>query len=271
MSKKGKKSSRDQKRKTKLAQREKKRKERQKRQQRQADPTRHENTVSLGELLQQRLQSMWSMEQIRAMETETIIGKLSELGIEFDEEVFRSAVLQHYSPSTLSDDLWDEQIELIDGPDADFPWLAASVLWERLYPDVVSADTIDDGIEAGNRLLKRDAEAACDRWLQVWGELRSRFLEGTSTVETVDQRIGDMYSIPRWLTLLTEELGNVGVQNPDYLKKRITFCTEVCESLPDSPPDFLAPLGRAIAQSHFMLGDAELSTDPGSVEDTTES
>lgn len=245
-----------QKRKQKLAKKEKERKQNERRQ---SASTTAENLAFLANSLRKEIRAMWTQEKVEAMGTEAIIEKLDELGIDFDEANFRSTLQDFYSPSDVAEHLWDEELHSLRGLDDDFPRMAACVLWQRFCPEIANTQTIIQGIREGDDLLDHgEVGAACDRWLQVWNDLKSRFLRGTKTVDTVEDRVGDYYSINSWLVSIEMELGNAGLDNPEYVQKRIQFCTEVSELLPDSPTDFLERMGCGVAESHFMLGNAQM-------------
>lgn len=246
-----------QKRKQQLAKREKERKKHEGRQGAKA-----KSVATIADTIQKRLAAMWHPEKIEPMETEAIINKLGELGIEFDEDVFRSKAHDFYSPSDLAEHLWKTEMDAIKGPDADFPWMAAGVLWRRLCPDIINNDMMIDRIDEGYNLLDQGkTEAACDRWLELWDDLKGRFLAGTKTIATVDERGGDYYSVREWLLFVDQELGKVGGTNPEYLGKRIAFASGIVDLLPESSSKFLERLEFGVAESHFMLGDAKAGDD----------
>lgn len=229
-----KKPSRDQKRKTKLAKREQKRKKKV------IEYRRNLRISGVVESFGDRLAAMWSLERIEPMTTQEIIEKLRVLGIEFDENEFVSKATQFHSSSDLAEHLWCKESDRIAGPDQDFPWMSAGVLWKRLCPDLANSNTIIDGIDAGDDLYDAgNKRAACDRWWQVWEDLKSRFLHDTNTIETVQERVGDYYIISKVLIDFHKKFGEIGADDPKFLQMQNRISTEIHELLPDSPPDFL--------------------------------
>jgi len=58
--------------------------------------------------------------------------------------------------------------------DQDWLWLGLTVLWERWCPDLPNFERLDDLIQEGYRLLGRDPAAACNRWLEAWGDVQAQ-------------------------------------------------------------------------------------------------
>lgn len=256
MSKKRKKLSRDQKRKGKLAKRNDKKKKLVQRQERAAWIERQASLAA--NVLIRQFNAMWSPEKIDVMGTEAIIAKLRTLGIEFDQQEFLAAAPNVYQPMELADHLWPEQSEKIEGVDADFPWMAAEILWKRLCPEILHTDAIIGGIDEGDAHMQRnDNRAACDSWLQTWELLKNRFLDGADSIEIVEKRVGDYYSVTSWLADVESELAMLAPEDPVYLQKRLTFCQEYCALLPASPYRNLKQMFLGIADSYFLLGNAE--------------
>ena len=152
------------------------------------------------ELFRHRLEQMWSPDKVEAMSTEAIITKLAELGVTFDKAAFADAVQRSYSSDRVYRDLWQEKTRHIEGPDGDFPWCAAAVLWERLHPDIPSESQIDNQVEAGyeaqpDDLGSRD-EGAWAETFRLWSEacdsMRRRLPDEVRSEQRLDNVHGGM-------------------------------------------------------------------------------
>ena len=96
----------------------------------------------------------WSFEEVRLMTTDGIIDKLASVNIPFDQTHFLGDVRNHYSAEALGDTWLRRHKCTVTGFDEDFVWMAAIVLWERLAPDIVNVEMIDDEMKRDTSFLK---------------------------------------------------------------------------------------------------------------------
>jgi len=125
-------------------------------------------------------------------------------------------------------------------------------------PREISAARLDLVIRRGYGLLsqKKPGEC-CTAWLELWEELK-RVCRGTITDidDTLEWNpMGEC--IPNWAQDLEMELGNAGLEQEEFLEKRITYCREFCEIFPESREDMIHCMKRATAETHFFLGQTE--------------
>jgi hypothetical protein len=74
--------------------------------------------------------------------TEQILAKLDELGIPVTVEEFLTDVASCNGSGKIYEQ-WESRFEpMIEGRDADFPWMAADVLWRRLVPHQISTEQL---------------------------------------------------------------------------------------------------------------------------------
>ncbi len=86
------------------------------------------------------------------MSTEEIIERLDSLGIPFEKEIFLQDIEEYYSAEQLSENWFRIFDVTAEGRDADFPWLAARVLWDRLAPAYnMSMEHMGDLVHEGNQ------------------------------------------------------------------------------------------------------------------------
>lgn len=200
----------------------------------------------------------WSLDEIRAFTTEQIIQKLCEFGVAFESENFLRDVTRFYSASDLSD-YWHVTHRITArGFDEDFIWMAAIVLWERLAPELMNSERLDDMMQAGYELLEAHQEAkACRLWLQVWEHLKARFRPELKDIDEAEQVFSGLQSLSNWCYDLEMELGNAGRDDRSFYAKRIQFCQEFYTLFPATDANTLLNMKRAEAESLFALGQVE--------------
>lgn len=71
------------------------------------------------------------------------------------------------------------------------------------------------------------------------------------SIEVVDQRIGKNGLIYNWCQEYEGELNNAGVDDPAFFEKRIAYCREFVELLPESDPLIIENMRKAEAESYL--------------------
>ena len=120
---------------------------------------------------------------------------------------------------------------------------------------VPKRDVLDILMEKGWSLIQNNERAkGCDAWLELWDNLKSRFKLEFKNVEEAETIFTGCELISNWCQDLEIELGNAGVDNSTYYQKRIAYCDEFCSTFPESDDSIMQNMKRAIAESHFALG-----------------
>lgn len=200
----------------------------------------------------------WSVEEVRSLSTEEIVSKLGSLGIPVTEESFLREVRNFYSAYDLAENWWKTYPVTAKGFDVDFPWMAAVVLWERLAPDVMNSERLDEMMQEGYTLCDEGKEVeGCRIWLEVWEHLKERFTPDMRSVEEAERVFRGTECLFNWCQDLELELGNAGVKEPSFYKKRIEYCQEFCTLFPETDRLIIENMKRAVAESYFALGMVE--------------
>lgn len=201
----------------------------------------------------------WSVDEIREMKTQAIISKLTALGVPFDEEQFLQDVANFGSAQEMADHWHDIYPVAAEGFDEDFIWMGIEVLWERLTPDVINSERLNNMIQDGYSLVGRGGRLGdgCDLWLEVWDHLKSRITEDMTDIDDAEQVFEVEGFLFNWCQDLEEELHNAGFDNPEYFQKRIDYCREFCSLFPDSDHSIITNMRRAEAESCFLAGKKE--------------
>lgn len=198
----------------------------------------------------------WSLPEVRNYSTDRIFAKLHEFGVEITPDEFRQSVPAYYSQEDLVDD-WEKQYEFTaEGYDEDFIWMAAIVLWERLMPEVFSADRMYEAIEQGYDYLKihRD-EQTCDIWLDCWEKLKAQLLPRFNAFSDIDEKLsGSLYVVSEWLLDLETELANAGLTHPEYQRQHLEYCEEFLRLFPDADEESLGYIKSGRAEAHLRRG-----------------
>ncbi|MCY0902103.1 MAG: hypothetical protein OWU32_07960 [Firmicutes bacterium] len=193
---------------------------------------------------------------MEAMTTEAIVEKMADLGATVDEDQFRQMAQPFHSSYLLSEEFWRDLIS-DEHEDADFPYLAASVLWDRWLPDRVRLERIDDLISQGREALESDLRGRAFRlWAEAWRGWRDwmeaqpeRVLSelNDAVQEWVDERLES------WVEEFDELLESGSLRNPRWAEYRLEMM-QFLYGRSDDPHDFeTISYGLACADSLFAL------------------
>lgn len=199
----------------------------------------------------------WSQDEIDRFSTGKIIKRLAAFGIPIDQDSFLKDVADCHGASDVYEH-WERQFTITaEGFDADFPWMAAEVLWRRLVPHKVSTGQLDDMMQEGYALIeKRDVVRGCVLWLKVWEGLKPRFAKNMRTVRAADCVFKGSQFISNWCQDVEMKLGNAAMDDPAFHEHRLRYCHEFCEFFPESHA-IVPAMKRAIAESLFLSGRTE--------------
>ena len=198
---------------------------------------------------------LWDLDEIRRMSNIKIIRKLKRFGVDFSIDMFREEAPKFYSAEYLSEHWWEIYEITAEGYDEDFIWMATVVLWERLLPDVVNFESVDDEMQDGYDLSgENKAVEACKIWLEVWDKIKKRIAPDFKSVGEADEVFHGMQSISNWCQDLEMELGNAGLDDASFYEKRIQYCREFYTLFPETSDLVIHNTKRAEAESYFALG-----------------
>lgn len=114
---------------------------------------------------------------------------------------------------------------------------------------------IDLIIEEGNALLiKEKTKEACLTWEKAWEEVKKVLTSEIRSVSELDRFIGSDGGVFNWCQDYEMQLGNAGFEDPSFFEKRITYCRDFVELLPESDSLIIENMRRAEAESYFALG-----------------
>ena len=203
-------------------------------------------------------QKPWTLEEVRSLSNPEILTRLAGLGIVISEEDFLREVRGRYSAWELAESWWRTRPVTATGFNKDFPWLAAIVLWERLTPDVISSEKLDEMMQEGYRLCAEGRkDEGCRLWLEVWEHLKKRFTPEMQSIEEAEQVFAGRQCLFNWCQDLEAELHNAGLKDPTFYEKRIAYCQEFCALFPETSRLTIENMKRAVAESYFALGRTE--------------
>lgn len=126
------------------------------------------------------------------------------------------------------------------------------------FPIIQKQDELDVLMKRGQVLLQQGETAkACDVWLEFWNDLKKRLKPEFRDVKEAETVFSGSEFIYNWCQDLECELGNAGTVDPVYYQKRVAYCDEFCSLFPESDEMLLHAMKRAIAESHFALGNSD--------------
>ena len=117
-------------------------------------------------------------------------------------------------------------------------------------------DELDLLMQEGYSLLHKNKTAkACNLWLELWSKLKIRFQPEFKNVKEAETIFSGGELVYNWCQDLEAELGNAAIDDPSYYQIRIEYCNDFCSIFPESDSLLIHNMKRAIAESHFALGD----------------
>jgi len=189
----------------------------------------------------------------RTLSDQELLEKLRPVLGELDRQTFRKLCASYMSA--------EEMVEghRNDGPgrfDADWPWLAATVIWERWAPDIPSFEIVDDAMQAGYHAP--DTGKKCEIWLEVWGKVlvladRRR----VTRLRELDNLFAGTQCLFNWVQDLETELGNGRDVIQRFLSERRGFCEEYLARFGGQEPEIDKSMRVAIAEVYNQSGDLE--------------
>lgn len=119
-------------------------------------------------------------------------------------------------------------------------------------------EQIDKTIQDGYALLLEDKQLeGCDKWLEVWEDIKFLMAETRSKdVYEIDKKFDWTQSISNYVQDLEAELHNAGIDDKSFHQKRIDYCRELLQYCGGHEP-ITENTRRAIAETYADLGDYE--------------
>jgi len=116
----------------------------------------------------------------------------------------------------------------------------------------------DDIICAGGSLgIGNNDIEICNIWFNVWDRLKLKITNDIRSIEELDDKYSGEFSISNWCQDFEMELLNSGLKDTNFFAKRIKYCREFTELLPDSNKVIIENMRKAIAESLFYQGKQE--------------
>ncbi len=199
-------------------------------------------------------------DEIKDLSTQEIIDKLKFLGIKFEIERFKEQSRGYIFAEQLVRDYYRPSFHMRD-EDEGFVLFAIIELWNRLIPERINIEMIDDSMQAGYDFLENNVpEKAIEKWEETWKMIKVIVPRKIRSVSGADEFIQYLLqSIFNWCQDYEMELGNSGRDNISNFRKRIDYCHEFCEIFPESNDSIIQNMLRAEAESHVALGEVGIA------------
>ena len=136
-------------------------------------------------------------------------------------------------------------------------WISITALWQRWWPDRVCLELLDDKIQAGYRHMEQSRTAEGTRsWLGAWEDVRKLVeITGIRSISDFDDRFPLTQSLYNWCQDLEDGLWNAGLDDPLFLRARISFCDEALARFPHEDQLMMENRRRALGESLFDVGE----------------
>lgn len=119
---------------------------------------------------------------------------------------------------------------------------------------------INEKIKLGYEYVsKHEAAKGCDIWLKAWEGIKTIYEEEKpKNMDEFDNKY-NWYEpfLLNFVQDLETELGNLGLDEEDYFKKRIRYCEEMIKIIDEDDLLTIENTKRAIADSHYAIGNTE--------------
>lgn len=118
---------------------------------------------------------------------------------------------------------------------------------------------IDEKIELGYKYLASgELTKACDLWLDAWEDIKAIMAEEqVKDITELENKYPWTGFLFNYVQDLEELLHNAGVDNEQYIPTRIRYCEELLKLCGDKDSLLIENTRRAIADSHYALGNRE--------------
>jgi hypothetical protein len=189
------------------------------------------------------------LDEVKAMDSETIIRRLRSLGVPFNRDAFILLVSKCF---TIEDvfDAWDNTYTLNkEGQNDDFIFVAVWVLWDRIAPQMPNVEKIEEMIEEA---YEKELVSRCDQWLSAWKLLKNRSPPDIKSIEDVYP--GGWNDLEAWCIDIVRDLVDAaGEDNPRFYRHRLHFCKEFIDRYPKSREGVIEIMNLGRAESFFMV------------------
>lgn len=201
------------------------------------------------------------VDEIKDLSTREIINRLESLGIKFEIERFKEQSRGYILAEQLVHDHYRPNFHMRDEDDI-FVLFAIIELWNRLIPERINIEMIDDSMQEGYGFLENEEyEKAMEKWEETWKMIKALVPRKIRSVSGADEFIRYLLqNIFNWCQDFEMELGNAGGRNNlSYHTKRIDYCHDFCEIFPESDDSIILNMLRAEAESHVALGEVGIA------------
>lgn len=206
-----------------------------------------------------KLTQFVTYEFVDQMSTVEIEQRLKRSGIPFDREQFVADIEKFASAQDLSEHWFRKYSLELDGPEEDFPFVAAWVLWDRLgIEEYLSREKMSEmyrkGFELGD---KNDPVGAVNLWLEVWEGIKRWYRPELKDIKDLNEPFELEFFVSNFCQDLMVFLDHAGAQDKTFYEKQIAYCTEFCKLFPSSSELIIQNMRYAIADSYYKLGKIE--------------
>lgn len=124
---------------------------------------------------------------------------------------------------------------------------------------MIDYKNIDKKIMIGyDYLMERNAVNSCDAWLDAWVGIKAAIIEAqVSNIGELQTKYNWTQFLSNYIQDLEAELHNARISNKEYFQKRIIYCEEMLELCGEDEGLLVENTRRAIADSHYCLGEKE--------------
>jgi len=194
--------------------------------------------------------------ELAKLSTAELTARLSELGVDASREAFLGYAEGQSSAWAIGEQ-WRARIEQpLSRYQEDLVGLGACELWKRHLPQRPSMEMLDDWMAQGyERLWAHDPLGACERWLEVWQQLRPRLRPEMRTVAATASVFSGGEYLYNWIQEFCLELHNAAQDDRRYAEHGRDLCQVVLAQFPDEDALFRINFRADLGDFLYLLGE----------------
>jgi len=205
----------------------------------------------------EKLRGLWTPSKVRALSSNVIIQKIESAGMKFDQDLFLKECQNEVSAWEVSS-LWRKQIDTdLEREMKDFTGLAACILWERLNPEAISYEMLDDMMQSGYRLDGESKIKACDEWWRTWKAFEKLFDLESKNLDEVDYEFPGTQCFSNWSQDFRLSLLNASFKDKKYAKLGIEYCSEFLSFFENEDDLTIKNFQSDLAEMYALAGNQE--------------
>jgi hypothetical protein len=204
------------------------------------------------------LKKKWTPGKLAGMETDAIVTRLGELGIDGGRAGFMPLTAGHTAAWSIGERWLAGLQRPPDMQDEDFVCLAACELWKRYSPERPSDEMVDDWVSEGYDYLEANNNSeAADTWLPVWETVMPKLRPDMRTFRAVDPLFKISQFFGNWIQDFEMALENAARDDRRYADIGVRVVREVLDRFVEEDENTILNYRCELGRFLFLAGRPE--------------